>query len=353
MMRRVVGATVAFFVLAAPVSAGGPEGGDTPGSGPYLTWKDVGPGAFHTSGNTSDNTNAGTACAADGPDVWYTVDLTDAPQPYQHFTLNVNMCSGVGFNAKTYVLDDQGEVVECGGCALNTGVSRGVYEIAVDGDGPSDAGIFNGSISIWIPYQNCPLDPPCHGDAEGEPCDELVDTINGGCNSTPEAFGSITLDGPAVCGTTWAVGGTRDTDWFSFSLTETTPIELELRSEVPCVTFLAQMSPGGVCPVIAIPDGTPIYGDACKGVHEVGGDYLLEPGDYIVFVGVGCPLCGPGVISGLPCSDGPGGNGHGYEVFLRTGPLPPAPCPWDVNENGDVDFADILAVIANWGPCPQ
>ncbi|MCP3904113.1 MAG: hypothetical protein GY715_10815 [Planctomycetes bacterium] len=28
------------------------------------------------------------------------------------------------------------------------------------------------------------------------------------------------------------------------------------------------------------------------------------------------------------------------------------PCPWDLNGNGQVDFADILAVIGAWGPCP-
>ncbi|MCP3905826.1 MAG: hypothetical protein GY715_19550 [Planctomycetes bacterium] len=30
----------------------------------------------------------------------------------------------------------------------------------------------------------------------------------------------------------------------------------------------------------------------------------------------------------------------------------PQPCPEDLSDNGAVDFADILAVIAAWGPCP-
>ncbi|MCP3902755.1 MAG: hypothetical protein GY715_03885 [Planctomycetes bacterium] len=41
-----------------------------------------------------------------------------------------------------------------------------------------------------------------------------------------------------------------------------------------------------------------------------------------------------------------------YEVELRSVPIPPPPCPWDLNHNGNVDFSDILQVIANWGPCP-
>ena len=38
--------------------------------------------------------------------------------------------------------------------------------------------------------------------AEGEPnvVDEYVDTYNGGCNSTPNVFGTITC-GQTVCGT--------------------------------------------------------------------------------------------------------------------------------------------------------
>ncbi|MHC4126863.1 MAG: hypothetical protein ACYS1E_06665 [Planctomycetota bacterium] len=30
----------------------------------------------------------------------------------------------------------------------------------------------------------------------------------------------------------------------------------------------------------------------------------------------------------------------------------PAPCPWDLNGNDNVDVVDLLVVIANWGPCP-
>jgi len=33
-------------------------------------------------------------------------------------------------------------------------------------------------------------------------------------------------------------------------------------------------------------------------------------------------------------------------------PAPPTHCPWDLSGNGTVDFADILVVIGGWGPCP-
>ncbi|MHC5114037.1 MAG: hypothetical protein ACYTGP_06370 [Planctomycetota bacterium] len=39
------------------------------------------------------------------------------------------------------------------------------------------------------------------------------------------------------------------------------------------------------------------------------------------------------------------------QVIANWGPCPPC-CPWDLNGNGNVDFADILQIVANWGPCP-
>ncbi|MCP3905109.1 MAG: hypothetical protein GY715_15905 [Planctomycetes bacterium] len=39
------------------------------------------------------------------------------------------------------------------------------------------------------------------------------------------------------------------------------------------------------------------------------------------------------------------------QVIANWGPCPPC-CPWDLNGNGAVDFADILQIVANWGPCP-
>jgi hypothetical protein len=38
-------------------------------------------------------------------------------------------------------------------------------------------------------------------------------------------------------------------------------------------------------------------------------------------------------------------------IIGAWGPCPPV-CPEDLNDNGQVDFADILVVIGAWGPCP-
>lgn len=370
MALRLVGAAAVITCLASHALAGGIEGGDTAATAPVFTWEEIflhGAGSILIAGDTSDNTDAadsgvvpGTDCTmSSAPDVWYIVDINDAPEPFLAFRLVINLCEPDAFDSKVYVLDEQDDVIacgdECGGPAspgaVSVEVPRGVYKIVVDGAG-TNSGLFNGSIYGRIPRQSCPLDPSCNGVAEGEPCDDVGPDTNAGCNSTPEAFGSITLDGPPVCGTTWQVSGVRDTDWFAFTITETTPVEIDLRSEMPCVAFMAEMSPGGACPVVGLPSGSIAYSDECDTYHEPGVGYILDPGDYIVFVSTGCPVCDPNVPGQFPCSDGPTTTGHAYEVSLRTKPGPPPPCPWDVNQNGDVDFADVLTVLSNWGPCP-
>ena len=41
------------------------------------------------------------------------------------------------------------------------------------------------------------------------------------------------------------------------------------------------------------------------------------------------------------------------EVILHLGMCDdPANCPWDINGDGWVDGADVVAVILNFGPCP-
>jgi hypothetical protein len=58
----------------------------------------------------------------------------------------------------------------------------------------------------------------CAGTPENEPdCGLPVDTTNGGCNSDPPVFGSITCD-ETICGTAAFDGVLRDTDWYAFTV---------------------------------------------------------------------------------------------------------------------------------------
>ncbi|MFH1746275.1 MAG: dockerin type I domain-containing protein, partial [Planctomycetota bacterium] len=57
---------------------------------------------------------------------------------------------------------------------------------------------------------------------EGEPVcsDGYIDTYNGGCNSDPAVFQTITACDMVLCGTTGTFdGGSRDTDWYELTVT--------------------------------------------------------------------------------------------------------------------------------------
>jgi hypothetical protein len=226
-------------------------------------------------------------------------------------------------------------------------LAPGDYDLAIDGFG-SASGAYSGTVTELQPPPTCFLDPPCVGDPEGEPCDELGK--GGGCSSTLPLFDPIVVDGNAVCGTNWGNNGSRDTDWWLFEVTVVRHIDVEVRAEADTVSFLAQMSDGGQCPVAGIPDGVPAFSGSCDTVHIVGDEFVLDPGFYIAFVGTGTPS-GGGIFDGFPCPDGTFTNNE-YELEVRSGFPPPPPCAWDLNMNGQVDFADILQIIGNWGPCP-
>jgi len=90
---------------------------------------------------------------------------------------------------------------------------------------------------------------------EGEPeCyDDYVDNTNGGCNSDPDVFGSIS-DGETVCGTTgtFITGGitnTRDTDWYQFTLTEERLVTVTAQGEFPIAMGIIVPDPVDPCAV--------------------------------------------------------------------------------------------------------
>ncbi|MEE9553868.1 MAG: IPTL-CTERM sorting domain-containing protein [candidate division Zixibacteria bacterium] len=66
---------------------------------------------------------------------------------------------------------------------------------------------------------------------EGEGCGN--DT-NGGCNSNPEVFGSIDC-GETICGSAFATGSLRDTDWYRVNITEPRYITITVCADFPFV----------------------------------------------------------------------------------------------------------------------
>lgn len=70
---------------------------------------------------------------------------------------------------------------------------------------------------------------------EGEECGE---DINGGCNSTPSAFGTIGC-GETIYGNSFFDGATRDTDWYNFTVTEAGVFSVTVNSEFLGTVFFA------------------------------------------------------------------------------------------------------------------
>ena len=168
-------------------------------------------------------------------------------------------------------------------------------------------------------YLDMELDPcvecPPEGVLEGEPpCGPgYVDTSNGGCNSSPAVFQPID-NGDIICGQTgtYEFGSDtyRDTDWFVFTLTETSMVEWQAYGEAPM--HVALIKPG-----TAIPDG-------CADLEVLAGaisyycepalvEYLLDPGTYWAFVSIKLNSFG------YPCE-------IPYVATLQWGPAAPETC---------------------------
>ncbi len=155
----------------------------------------------------------------------------------------------------------------------------------------------------------------CTGDEdynEDEPCGS--DT-NGGCNSAPPVYselGTIAVgESVTICGNTWAAGGTRDTDWYRFTITENAQVTWELNGGgveegapgAPTVAFLIN----GSCPAFVIEAGA---GSCPTTVTSA----CLLPGDYVVFAGLS-------VFDGFACP------GVSYTGTLTIAPAIESECP--------------------------
>ncbi|MCP3904991.1 MAG: hypothetical protein GY715_15310 [Planctomycetes bacterium] len=301
-------------------------GSDVPDGSVQITHAQILVGVT-VSGDTSDNTDfsdSGTVpltdCGASiAPDEWYRLVITSPIE------IDVSLCDpgGTFYDSKIWVQNSVGTVLACSddGCGSTGGPSLiegllltpGSFDLAIDGYG-SASGAYSAELSEAVPPPPCFLAPPCSGDPEGEPCNHSIpDTINGGCNSEPDVFGTVTVDGPAICGTAWAHNGTRDTDWYRFHLAETTELDIELRAEAPTVAFFGRLQDDGSCPVAELLADE----NAFRNCEDPGfdGHAILVPGWYFLFVGIGVED-GNGLFDGYPCPDGTYTD-NAYEVRVR------------------------------------
>jgi hypothetical protein len=117
---------------------------------------------------------------------------------------------------------------------------------------------------------------------ENEPAcaDGYVDAVNGGCNFTPNVFGTIECS-QTICGRygTYIApsgGNFRDTDWYHFTIPVAADVTWTATGEAPTRVFILQ----GTCPASSL--GT-ARANACEPASVTLTN--LAPGTYSVFVG--------------------------------------------------------------------
>lgn len=123
---------------------------------------------------------------------------------------------------------------------------------------------------------------------------------NGGCNHPNGDVAFVDL-GDIVCGTYWADGSTRDTDWYEFTLTENKILSFSASGEIQTTIFLLS----GGCPASVLASATTVAGSCEPAVIS---DLCLVAGTYRVFVG-------PSNFFGAPCDL----NAHYLLSVIDTG----------------------------------
>jgi len=210
---------------------------------------------FYYAGNTCDNVHDyDEACDYTGslsPDVVYSF------VPAGDMVMTIDLC-GSGYDTKTYVYDGGMALVGCNDDYYGFGDPCGswvsylsvmltagnTYYIVIDGYG-SDCGDYVLDVQG---FEIVPVECPPDAVAEGEPdvYPGYVDATNGGCNSSPNVFGTIDWinadpmsphDGQAwLCGRSgWYIndtgGNSRDTDWFQVTAADDGTMEYMLHGE--------------------------------------------------------------------------------------------------------------------------
>ncbi len=159
---------------------------------------------------------------------------------------------------------------------IEASLTAGTYYVTVDGYGTA-CGDYELEIS-WV--SPCMVDCPVGATPEAEACG---DDTNGGCNMAMPAFQPIAC-GETICGTIWADGGTRDTDWYEITTTEDLTLTLHAEAEFPVVIGLAPTNPcgSGDCADLGTSLDPYALGGECD-IISVTTD-CLPPGTYWLFV---------------------------------------------------------------------
>ena len=148
---------------------------------------------------------------------------------------------GYGGVEGTFVLDVTCQPLEEGACCVRGECTNGVTELDCLRHG-----------GTWFLGKDCadvvcpePCDITCDASSvpEDEPdCGLPIDTVNGGCNSTPYIFSKF-MCGETVCGTAAYEGDVRDTDWYEITVDGPTRFTWKVTAEFAFNTFILMPGP--------------------------------------------------------------------------------------------------------------
>jgi hypothetical protein len=212
--------------------------------------------------------------------------------------------------------------------------------------------------------------PECPPSATPEPeTAECGDRTNDGCHVLEPAFTPLTC-GEQVCATTWTIGNSRDTDWYTITVEEQAALSWAVTAEFPAEILIVEGTCDETFTVAAA-----AFGGGCRSSTT---QLVVDPGTYMLFVapgtvtapihdGIGClnndgEIVGGGAFGGrytatVSCTFCPEDlNGDGrvavndfFDLLAAWGSNPGGPP--DFNGDGTVGQGDLMILIAAWGPC--
>jgi hypothetical protein len=237
------------------------------------------------------------------PDVVYSFS------PAADMTLTISLCNGTDFDSKLYVFKDGPDsVIACNDdfCPGNLPQLSGIpvsaantYYIVVDGS--------NGYSGNYVMEVTAELVCPVYATYENEPdcADEYIDNTNGGCGSDPTVFGNISC-GETICAKSgnYLLTGLqmRDTDWFSFTLSDSEEVTIDAIAEFPLYAIMMRQGPSGrECDELNV-----VSYQEIPAFEPLTMSQGLSAGNYWLWTA-------PSVFLGIPC-------GSDYLLTLSCGP---------------------------------
>ncbi len=258
-----------------------------------------------TAGHLDDYDEACPYTGSTAPDVVY------AYAPTSNVTVDIDLC-GSSYDTKVFVYENAatpGVPFDCNDdfyfdvtCGIYVSKIEGAvlaggntYYIVIDGSSNTDFGEYVLTISevtpcVWGTDIAC----PAGAIPESETCGA---DANGGCDMAAgsETWEPVPSAGGIICGTTWANGGSRDSDWFQIVLTGVSTVTLTANSDQEIYYGLVETTIPGA-PSCATTTGFITPGNHAGPCSETSLNLgILNPGTYWILVEMT-------VTDGYPCN---------------------------------------------------